>query len=186
MSMRVFASIDLPESFASDIEAVQSRIDSASGIKLTDPTQAHITLKFFGDVSSEKADDISSLISSAVSDAGTGSFDVSITRLGVFPSLDYISIVWLGVGDGANEITTLHEEIEKQAVNTGFDPEDNDFTPHVTIARMKHAGGKESVQDMVRDKSPDIGSFNVDTIQLKESTLTQDGPVYSTIESFEL
>jgi 2'-5' RNA ligase len=103
----------------------------------------------------------------------------------VFPHLDYISIVWLGVREGGTELTRLHEAIEDSTVDMGFDPEDHEFTPHVTLARMEHAGGKELVQDVVRERDPDAGSLDVTEVRLTESTLTPDGPEYETVERFE-
>jgi 2'-5' RNA ligase len=66
----------------------------------------------------------------------------------------------------------------------GFDPEDHEFTPHATVARMDHAGGKELVQERVREDDPDVGEFQVEEVRLKESVLESDGPTYSTVERF--
>jgi 2'-5' RNA ligase len=106
--------------------------------------------------------------------------------LGVFPDLDYISVIWVGTRDGGSELTRLHEAIERKTVAMGFEPEEHDFTPHATIARMDHAGGKALVQDVVTDRDPDVGQVHVDEIRLTESELTPDGPNYSTVERFPL
>jgi 2'-5' RNA ligase len=104
----------------------------------------------------------------------------------VFPSLDYISVVWVGVGDGSEQLTQLHEAIERRTTAMGFDPEDHEFTPHATIARMDHAGGKELVQETVENRDPTVGRIQFDEIRLTKSELTADGPEYSTVERFEL
>jgi 2'-5' RNA ligase len=80
----------------------------------------------------------------------------------------------------------LHEAIEDRAVAAGFDPEDHSFTPHVTIARMNHGGGTELVREYVETEHPEIGTFTVDAVLWKESTLRSDGPVHSTIERVDL
>ncbi len=57
---------------------------------------------------------------------------------------------------------------------------------------MEHAGGKELVQDLVRaSEDADgeefaVGETRVEEVRLTESTLTNDGPVYSTVESLPL
>jgi len=104
----------------------------------------------------------------------------------VFPRLDYISVVWLAVREGSEDLTRLHEAIEERTVGMGFDPEDHEFTPHVTLARMDHAGGKELVQDVVESEDPDVGQLRVEEVRLTESTLTEDGPEYETVESVPL
>jgi 2'-5' RNA ligase len=80
----------------------------------------------------------------------------------------------------------LHEAIEDRTVAMGFDPEDHEFTPHVTLARMDHAGGKEQVQEAVRSTDPDVGTLAVDEIRLTESVLGSDGPTYRTVGSVSL
>lgn len=184
--MRLFASVDLPDRFTSPVRDAQSAVEDASGLSLTDPEQAHVTMKFLGEVEEADLDETIDLIDAAVDDADVSPFECSIEGVGVFPSLEYISVLWLGVAEGTEELTELHEAIESRAVAVGLDAEDHDFTPHVTIGRMNHAGGKELVQEFVEDEHPEIGTFTVDELRLKESELRSDGPVYSTVERFEL
>lgn len=184
--MRLFVSVDLPDSFADAVADAQAAVDDASGLSPTDPTQAHVTLKFLGDVDESDLDETVDLIDRAVDAAGVEPFECTVAGAGVFPSLEYISVLWLGVGQGADELTALHEAIEPRAVEAGFDSEDHEFTPHATIGRMNHAGGKKLVQSFVKEEHPEIGTFTAEEIRLKESTLHADGPEYSTVERFEL
>jgi 2'-5' RNA ligase len=183
--MRLFVSVDL-DGLAESVADVQSQFEDASGLRLTDPEQAHITLKFLGDTPAEDLPELTAAVENAVTDSGVAPFDVSFGGLGVFPHMGYISVVWLGVRTGADPLGHLHEAIEDRTTALGFDPEDHEFTPHVTLGRMDHAGGKELVQDVVRNRDPDAGEMTVDSVTLTESTLTDDGPVYSTVESFDL
>ncbi|SEW24160.1 RNA 2',3'-cyclic phosphodiesterase [Natrinema salifodinae] len=203
--MRLFVSVDLPDDLAQPVADLQDEFAEASGLNFTNPEQAHITMKFLGDVrksgtlssqsesqsdsddvGEDRVDDLKRELSAAVADAGVDPFTVRYGGLGVFPSLDYISVVWLGVERGGEQLTRLHESIEARTTELGFDPEDHDFTPHVTLARMEHAGGKDLVQDLVEERDPTIGEARVEEVRLTESTLTEDGPVYSTVESFPL
>lgn len=184
--MRLFVSVDLPEAFAASIEEVQRAVDGASGLSFTDPDQAHVTLKFLGDVDEAALDETVDAIEAGVEKADVDPFECSVEGVGVFPSLEYISVLWLGVGAGSDSLTALHESIEERAIDAGFEPEDHEFTPHATIARMDHAGGKELVQEFVENRHPEIGTFTVEEVRLKESDLRPDGPVYSTVERFEL
>lgn len=184
--MRLFVSVDLPESLADAVAKAQAAVEDASGLSLTDPAQAHVTLKFLGDVDEGDLDETIEFIERAVEAAAVEPFECTVAGAGVFPSLDYISVLWLGIEQGADELTALHEAIEPRAVEAGFDPEEHDFTPHVTIGRMNHAGGKELVQSFVEDEHPAVGTFTVEEVRLKESTLHSDGPEYSTVERFAL
>ncbi|ELY84597.1 RNA 2',3'-cyclic phosphodiesterase [Natrinema altunense] len=182
--MRLFVSVDLPDDLADPVADLQDEFAAASGLDFTDPEQAHLTMKFLGETDEDRLPALERALSAAVDDADVDPFTVRYGGLGVFPSLDYISVVWLGVEAGGEELTRLHEAIEDRTTAMGFDPEDHEFTPHVTLARMNHAGGKELVQDLVREREPTIGEARVDEIRLTESTLTDEGPLYSTVESF--
>ena len=184
--MRLFVSVDLPEELATAISHLQDEFTAASGLNFTDPRQAHTTLKFLGEVGDSRVSELERELAAAVDDAGVEPFTVRCGGLGVFPSLEYISVVWLGVEKGADELTRLHEAIEARTTAMGFDAEDHEFTPHVTLARMEHAGGKERVQELVTERDPTIGEATVEEIRLTESTLTDAGPIYSTVESFSL
>jgi 2'-5' RNA ligase len=165
---------------------VQDRLREASGLTFTDPTQAHVTVKFLGDTHHDRLDALEDALAEAVDIAGVGPFEATVGGLGAFPSEGYIRVVWLGFEAGGEPLTRLHEAVEERAVGLGFDPEDHDFTPHVTVARMAHAGGKELVQRVLREQAPTIGSWTVDELRLTESELGPDGPQYSTVARFPL
>jgi 2'-5' RNA ligase len=184
--MRLFVSVDLPPALAPEVAAVQGAFRDVSGVRLTDPAQTHLTLAFLGDTVAERVPEVEDALADAVAEAGVEPFEARVGGFGVFPSLDYISVVWLGVEEGGEEFTRLHEAIESELVALGFDAEDHEFTPHFTVARMDHAGGKERVQQVVREQHPTVGTTTVDEVCLTESVLTDDGPTYSTVASVPL
>jgi 2'-5' RNA ligase len=184
--MRLFVSVDLPDDLASAVADVQSLFVDAAGVDPTDPAQTHVTLKFLGETSDHRLDDLEAAIETAVAAADVAPFDVEYGDLGVFPSLDYISVIWIGVRDGAAELAALHDAIERETTALGYDPEDHDFTPHATIARVRHAGGKDHVQSVVTENAPTVGRARVDEVRLTESVLTDDGPRYETVRAFDL
>ncbi len=183
--MRLFVSIDL-DGLETEITSVQERFADASGVRLTDPKNVHVTLKFLGDIEEGGVSDLASALEGAVDEADVGPFRAEFGGLGAFPSEEYIRVLWVGVREGGLELTRLHEEIEGRTVETGFNPEDHGFTPHATVARMDHAGGKEQVQRALRETDPTVGTLHVEEIRLTESVLRDDGPEYSTVERFGL
>jgi len=185
MGKRLFVSVDL-DGLADELAAVQDRFDGASGLRFTDTEQTHVTLKFLGDTDPDRVPELTDELAAAVDEAGVDPFEMRVAGLGVFPDIDYISVVWVGVEEGGEALTRLHEAIEERATALGFDPEDHDFTPHATVARMDHAGGKELVQRRIQEGDPDVGRLRVEDVRLKESVLGDDGPTYSTVERFEL
>jgi 2'-5' RNA ligase len=201
--MRAFFALDLPDALADPLAAVQDDLDDAEGLRFVDPEQAHVTLKFLGEIGEGDDEDTAAgddrpalddviaageraVESAEIDGAPVEPFDCEIAGLGVFPDLDYISVVWAGVGEGTAELTALHEALEREATALGVDPEEHAYTPHVTLARMDDARGKELVQRVVRERDPEFGRFAVEDVRFVKSTLTPDGPEYETIETFSL
>jgi 2'-5' RNA ligase len=182
--MRLFISIDLNLDDA--IRSAQTPFEDLDSIRLVDSSQVHVTLKFLGEVDADRLDTIDAALHDSVAAADVSPFDAHIGGYGAFPSLDYISVIWVGVRDGGREMRLLHETIEERMVELGFDPSDHEFTPHATIARMDTAEGKAHVQDVLRNRDPDIGSRHVSAVHLTESTLMPDGPEYKTVSAIEL
>ena len=185
MGKRLFVSVDL-DGLADGVGSVQAQFEGASGLQFTDPDQAHVTLKFLGDTDADRIPTLVDELEATVTAAEVDPFEVAFGGLGVFPGLDYISVIWVGTRSGGEQLMRLHEAIEDRTIPLGFDPEDHEFTPHVTVARMDHAGGKEQVQEIVCERDPDVGALAVDEVRLKESVLGPDGPSYSTVERFPL
>lgn len=184
--MRCFVSVDLPPSLAAAVADAQAPFDDCAGLRLTDPTQAHCTLKFLGETDRVAA--IEAALDTAVADAGVDPFDCTVGGLGVFPSLEYISVIWAGVRSGAGdaELTALAAAVEDELTAIGFDPADHEFTPHITLARMDDARDKQRVQRLVGETDPTIGTFQVESVRLTKSTLTDDGPIYETVSEIPL
>jgi 2'-5' RNA ligase len=186
--MRLFVSIDLPDRLADAVADAQDRVADAEGLRFVDPADAHLTLFFLGDTDPERVDEVAAALQRAVDAAGVEPFELRVGGFGVFPTLDYISVVWAGVREGAGvaETTRLSGRIENELAELGFEGDDHEFTPHITLARMNDARGKELVQRVVREADPDLGSFQVEEIRLTESTLTNEGPVYETVRTVTL
>jgi len=185
MGKRLFVSVAL-DGMGEAVAEAQTPFEGASGLSFVDPAQAHVTLKFLGDTPAHRVDEVVDVLERAVDAAGVAPFEARFGGYGVFPSLDYISVVWLGVRDGGEALTTIHEAIEERAVDAGFEPEDHAFTPHITLARMEHAGGKELVQDVVNERDVDVGRLRVEEVRLTESVLGPDGPTYETAAAVAL
>ena len=183
--MRLFVSVDL-DGLADAVADAQAHLPETKSLRPVDPAGAHVTLKFLGDVDPDRLDALEAALATAVADAGVAPFEMTVGGFGVFPSLDYISVVWAGVRAGGLELTRLHDAVERETTAIGFDPADHDFTPHVTLARMDDARGKEAVQRVVREADPTVGSLDVTEIRLTESRLTDDGPTYETVARFPL
>jgi 2'-5' RNA ligase len=208
--MRLFFAIDLPEALTEAFATLQSEFEAAKGLNFTDPEQAHVTMKFLGEVDAEASGETGDtrladvkLAGAAAVDAynrghhaepdgetddgvASAPFEMAVGGLGVFPSPDYISVLWTGVREGADELTRLHDALEAETTDLGFDPEDHAFTPHLTLARMNDSRGKDLIQDRLQEFDPTVGRFEATELKLKRSTLGENGADHETVARFPL
>ncbi|GAA0543911.1 RNA 2',3'-cyclic phosphodiesterase [Halorubrum ejinorense] len=209
--MRAFFAVDLPESLAAGVAAAQTPFADASGVSPVDPEQAHVTLKFLGEVGAgggdrgrdregdgdrsrdrdgdegaPALDDVIAAGERAVDRAGVAPFDCAVGGLGVFPNRDYVSVVWAGIERGGDDLAALHRALEAETTALGVDPADHAFTPHVTLARVESATGAEAVRDALDAGDSEVGAFSVGEIRLVASTLTASGPEYDAVREFRL
>jgi 2'-5' RNA ligase len=183
MSERLFVAVDLPDALVDDVADAQAPFADAEGegLRLTDPSQAHVTLQFLGDVESSRVPDVTEAVEDALDAAGVTPFAATVGGYGVFPSREYVSVVWTGFRRGGAELTRLHEAVERETARLGFAGDDHEFTPHVTLARVDDARPKALVLRVLGEADPEVGSFRVGEVRLKRSTLTPDGPEYETV-----
>ena len=176
--IRTFIAVDLPERFIKDIEKIEALLD-VPGIKLVEPKLVHITLKFLGDIPENNVD----AIVSALSQVNCIPFEARIKGVGVFPKPAYIKVIWLGA---QGNFEALHGEVERVLLPFKF-AKDHQFSPHATLARVKQLRDKASVLEKIsRLSETDLGTMSVDSITLKKSTLTPEGPIYETLREISL
>lgn len=136
--VRAFISITIPDSrlkILSDWLSFKKR--DLREFRWTSPESMHITLKFCGEISGDRA---ARLLTELKGIRQTGPFDIYIEGIGGFPDLKRARVIWAAVKGETEHLYALREEIEKAASRASIPREDKKFTPHVTIGRRNFAG----------------------------------------------
>jgi len=183
--VRAFIGIDIDEAVRHKLVAAQEQLQATGAqLKLVEPPNIHVTMKFLGEVPEDKIGAIVEALKRAA--AGTGQFDIRVKGIGVFPNLRYIRVVWAGVAEGRDEVIGLYQKIDREVQPLGFRPE-RDFVPHMTVARVKTPKQKERLAAFVKEMNDaEFGVTRAQAVELKQSTLTPKGPIYSTLARIEL
>jgi RNA 2',3'-cyclic 3'-phosphodiesterase len=110
-------------------------------------------------------------------------FAISLKNVGVFPNERSARVVWLGVDQGAPELTNLALRVQGELTKIGFLPEKRPFSAHLTIGRVR-----ERLEDVSRILSRTYASraFGVKRIALIRSILQPTGPIYEELAEFKL
>jgi 2'-5' RNA ligase len=156
-------------------------IQTNADLKLVEPKNIHITVRFLGATSPETVEKVYA----AMKNVKFTPFNIQLTGLGVFPTMNYPRVVWAGITDGAEQLKSIFEQLEPQIHDLGFAPDPNGFSPHLTIARVRSGANKQRLVDLVqRQESFDFGNIRADCLRLKKSQLSPRGPIYSTLKEY--
>jgi len=173
---RLFVAVDLPENIKEEIAKAGAKLPK-DGIRPVAKENLHITLKFIGEVGTEKIEEIKAKLRTIKMKG----FDCELKGVGVFPNENYIRVVWIAIE--SEELPHLAQAVETALKGIGK-KEDREFSPHLTIARVSK---KIDLRDFLeKNKNREFGKFTVCDFALFESTLTPNGPIYKKIENYEL
>ena len=157
---------------------------TGADIKLVEPQNIHITLKFLGDVEETLIDEIARIIKDAVKEIKP--FTMKLNGTGVFPNNNYVRVIWIGIKE-AQIIETIVKTIDEHLSELGFRKEKRGFSPHLTIGRVKSAKNKQILLEVIEKyKDVEFSIQEVKSIKLMKSDLTSKGPIYSTMREVKL
>lgn len=182
-TFRGFIAIDI-DSFPKLVQFENEIGKSGANVKIVEPENIHITLKFLGDTNEEFVDRIEEIIKDSVK--GADPFEIKLKGAGVFPNDNYIKVMWIGIENG-EQIGKIANKIDEEISELGFEKEKRRFSAHLTIARIKSAKNKEKLLQLIEKyREAEFGTLMVDAIKLKKSELTAKGPIYSTLKEVKL
>lgn len=153
------------------------------GIKPVEDENVHLTLRFVGEVPESYIQRITECLNVVES---FNKFSITIQGVGAFPNVARPRVVWVGITSGADVLRRIRNSFEgKLRSIVGEDREE--FTPHITVARIKGRYGAECLSESLRRyETTTFGISPVTQIKLKRSQLTPRGPIYTDIAVFRL
>lgn len=181
--IRSFIAFDMEnDGVLNRLSGVQKQlVETGADLKMVAPQNIHVTLRFLGDISPG----IVEKVYEAMKKVQFSPFMVQLCGLGVFPSLNYPRVVWVGMTQGAEQLKSIFSQLEPQIQNLGFAKDAYGFSQHLTIARVRSGKNKPQLAELITKKaSYDFGMINADCLRLKKSVLSPQGPTYSTLKEY--
>lgn len=186
-TIRAFIAIELPAEVKQYLAGLQAKLkaDNQPRIKWVKPEGIHLTLKFLGDVETSILEPITQAMEDAA--AAFSPFKLGIQQPGVFPNLQRVQVVWVGLGGEVDKLNQLHKHLDANLTELGFTAEQRQFKPHLTLARLGNEASAEQRQqlgDLIAATRLEAGqTIKVKGISLIKSQLTKGGAIYSRISS---
>jgi len=179
-SIRSFVAFDIEdESVLKRFSEAQETLSRAgASLKLVEPRNIHITMRFLGDISSSMVDSIHREMEKVFFTP----FEAEIKGLGAFPKPSYPRVVWVGIWRGADQLRSVFNQLEPRLLGLGFKPDPKGFSPHLTIARVRDGRNRaELVKRILELADYEFGTIRIECLRLKKSVLTPRGPIYTTL-----
>ncbi len=147
-------------------------------IKWVKPEQMHLTLAFLGEVSPDFLEKTKAQLNGVA--YGFRQFKCQLKGLGAFPSSQQARVIWAGVAYGAEELKKVQSAVVKSLIEIGYKPEKRQFSPHLTLGRLKTVASLASLNEI--DFISSI--WQIRDLMLFKSELYPNGPVYTALGRF--
>lgn len=146
-------------------------------MKWEKPEKIHLTLRFLGEIEQQLVDNISESLPHYLKMEG---IDLRLNGPGAFPGFRKPRVLFVGLNK-SSELTDLKINVDNCLGKLGFDPEQRDFVPHLTIGRVKKPSP-------IPRSLPGIEPlhFRIENIVLFRSKLDGRGSVHIPIRDFKL
>jgi len=181
MKRRVYIAINLPENLKEEIVAVQKKLKKFDWpVRWTTADNIHLTLRFLGSITDQKIEQAKSIVEQAVNK--NKSFFLQIDNFIAFPNLKMPRVICLNIEEN-NKLLNLQADIAGPIEEQGIgESERHPFSGHITIGRVKPISANYRALTQIKFSS----QFEVKSVEIMESVLKSEGPVYSVVESYEL
>lgn len=143
----------------------------------------HVTLSFLGATPVGTENDVVALLRNLVS--RFPAFNVQLKGLGAFPSEHRPKIFWYGL-DMDQWVVQLQETLHVELLKLGFELDERNFNPHLTIGRVKGPLSKSFLVKKEEARKLKSKEMLIDEIIFFESILKGRTPVYEPIQKFPL
>lgn len=182
--MRVFIAIDVTDDLRKGLTGIQEVLKK-KGLKARwmVPENIHLTLKFLGEIDREQLKALEENVEEIV--FKRESFKLTLAGLGVFPGIKRVRVLWIGVKSEKDKLHQLWKDMEKRLAGAGFPEEDRGFSAHLTLARFRNQEKSTLLRQVIEEyKDYELGDMQVDCLNIYQSHLTPQGPVYKRIARY--
>ena len=184
--MRLFVALNLPKKERDRIhKAARALRDQGMPVHWVDPEKYHLTLKFLGEVRSDRLERVCAILARVAAECPA--FSAALHGFGAFPTVRRPRVLWLGV-EPTPALRCLKQDVEWALADAGFERETRAFHPHLTLGRVERedgAGAFRGLDDLISELSY-ASSVPVRSMELMRSQTNKGGSVYSVLSSYPL
>ncbi len=176
--LRLFAALAVPDEVA---QLLLNRQRDLPGARWRPAEALHVTLRFFGEIREDMADDLDGELSRVAGAPLT----LELEGVGAFGEGRDIHAVWAGVAENA-ALRQLAGRCEAAARRAGLAPDRRTYRPHVTLAYLTRPDPAEVAAWIQRHNLLKSPAFEVSRFGLYSSHLSSKGSSYLLEQDYPL
>lgn len=165
---RLFVALTIPDAVSKKLAALQP--ESVKHIRLVKPANIHITMHFIGQADLDKT-------VKALKRVSVKQFSIELTVPGLFRSKNGSITFWLGVKEN-EKLIQLYDEIAFALADAGYQKEEREFSPHITIARCNKGISRAIIDKFLQQKDTAFPVLEITDFGLYSSNLSNSDPLY--------
>jgi RNA 2',3'-cyclic 3'-phosphodiesterase len=180
--MRLFTGIALPPHVLDQLARVLHELRPLAPLKWSPVENLHITSKFIGEWPEARLEELEHTLENL---SLPGGFPVTVSGFGYFPNPHNPRTLFAGVHAGP-ELAELARGIDEALRPLGVAPENRPYSPHLTLARIKHEDIRKLRDHIAKMTKPDFGTFQASEFHLYLSKTGPNGSIYTQLNTYSL
>lgn len=182
---RCFYAVEIGDEARAAVGRAQAKLQVPGAVLgLPQPADIHLTLVFLGNVFANQVPAYADLLDRAV--AGVAPFRYAVRGVGTFGPPRTPRVVWAGV-TAPPALALLQGRLAEGAQALGVPPQDREFRPHVTLARVKACRKPAALTTAVSSlKNAQFGDVLVQRALLVRSHLDRPDARYTILHASPL
>ena len=185
---RVFIALELSESLQRFLgEIITGAARELPALRWVDPAGIHLTLAFLGEIDDERLALATEAARTAA--AQVNPFSYRLSGSGVFGSTQQPRVVWMGIDEPTGRMLRLQSLLTRELARRDFEQDTRPFSPHLTLARIKHPLSpveQRHLQRFLSNTPPSPDSYPVRALHVMKSELLRGGAKYSPLSEIPL
>ena len=175
--MRLFVALSIPDAVAQSLLLIQGGVP---GARWQSREQLHLTLRFIGEVNGHEA----AMLDDALAGIHAPAFEMHLHAVGQFGNKQPHAL-WAAARPNP-ALDHLQRKVDSAIRRVGQPQDQHKFTPHVTLARLRHPEVEKVTQWLAYHALYTSTEFTVGAFGLYSSKLTSDGSVYRVEQDYPL
>jgi 2'-5' RNA ligase len=178
----MFVAVDVDRATRDAAERLRTRLTSSRptldrALRWVEPDTLHLTLRFLGE-----REDVGAIERALAPPFAERRFSISWAAPGWLPPHGRPRVLYVAVGDGAEALARVAEEVTTRLQPLGIQPDVRAFTAHLTLARVRDRLEPVLLRQLMAATSASTFAADVrvtvDAVVLYESRLSPQGPTY--------